>query len=50
MKSIEHKIQYILKPIPMVFHIRPDFDVTKTPDLTLLAKFVGRKNPAPRRS
>ena len=27
----------------MVFHILPDFDVAKTPDATLFAKFVGRR-------
>ena len=31
----------------MVFHIRPDFDVVETPDATLIANFIGKKNPRP---
>ena len=29
----------------MVFHMRPDFDIAKTPHATLFAKFLGRKTP-----
>ena len=36
-----------MKPIPMVFHLRPDFDVAKSPHATLFAKFVGRKKTPP---
>ena len=31
----------------MVFNIRPDFDVAKSPHATLLAKFVRRKTIPP---
>ena len=31
----------------MVFHLRPDFDVAKSPHATLFAKFVGRKKSPP---
>ena len=31
----------------MVFHIRQDFDVAKTPHATLFARFVGRKKTLP---
>ena len=31
----------------MVFHIRPDFDVAKTPHAILFARFVGRKKTPP---